>query len=115
MRALTVLILILICELPSAVALAKTQSQATQPPIGSLENILAIDDPPARIAALQRFLKSNIVLEQTQIAREALVASYAQLGEAQLGENNIERAVEEFGRAIADLPEKVTDRFFEEA
>src|SRR5262249_49094764 len=54
-------------------------------------------------------------LEQTQIAREALVASYAQLGEAQLGENNIERAVEEFGRAIADLPEKVTDRFFEEA
>src|SRR5262245_14233789 len=100
MRALTVLIFLMICELPSAVALAQTQlpgtppptQPPTQPPIGSLENVLAIEDPTTRVVALQRFLKSNVILGQTQTAREALVASYAQLGETQLGENNIERA-----------------------
>src|SRR5262249_41120848 len=52
--------------------------------------------------------------EQTQKAREAIVTSRAQLAETALGENGLEQAMETFRRAIAELPELVTDRFFEE-
>lgn len=83
-------------------------------PTGSLESIRSIEDPTARIAALQKFLKTNIIADQTLAARETLVASWAQLAETQLGENNIERASVDFQRALAALPEKITDRFFEE-
>jgi tetratricopeptide (TPR) repeat protein len=123
-KALTIQVMLL-CALSCGAALAQTQPADSAspsdgaPPLpqttqGSLESLLTIEDPTARIAALQKFLKTNSLLEQSQIAREALVASHAQLGETQLGENNIERAAEEFRRALAGLPEKITDRFFEE-
>ncbi|MGH9938291.1 MAG: tetratricopeptide repeat protein, partial [Blastocatellia bacterium] len=99
----------LICTLICASA----QAQSTPAP-GSIESALAIEDPTARIAALQKFLKTNNVSEQARTAREAIVASWAQLAEGALGENSIERAMENFRRAIAGLPERVTDRFFEE-
>jgi tetratricopeptide (TPR) repeat protein len=94
--------------------------RAQQPPAntaalaGSLESIRSIEDPAARIAALQKFLKTNIIAEQALAAREAIVASWAQLAEGQLSANNIERANADFQRALAALPENVTDRFFEE-
>ena len=84
-----------------------------QTPSG-LDAVLAMENPTERIPALQKFLRSNTIPEQAQTAREALVASYAQLGETQLSENNIERAAEEFTRAANALPEKITDQFFEE-
>ncbi len=88
------------------------QSQSTVPTSGSITAALALEDPSERIAALQKFLKANSIPEQSQTAREAIVASYAQLAEAQLAENNIERAGAGFRKAIAALPENVTDRFF---
>jgi tetratricopeptide (TPR) repeat protein len=80
----------------------------------ALNDILALEDPPARITALQQFLKTNPNGEPALTAREALVASYAQIGETQLGENNIEKAVDAFQRAIKALPKQISDRFFEE-
>jgi tetratricopeptide (TPR) repeat protein len=81
---------------------------------GALEQALAIEEPAARITALQRFIRSNSIPQQTQTAREAIVASWAQAADAHLGENEVEKAVENFRRALAALPEKITDRFFEE-
>ncbi|MFN8000119.1 MAG: tetratricopeptide repeat protein [Acidobacteriota bacterium] len=89
-------------------------AQAQQPAPGSLDGVLTIEDPTERIAALQKFLKTNIIADQTLAAREAIVASYAQLAETQLAENNIEKAVTEFRKALATLPDKITDQFFEE-
>ncbi|MCI0524634.1 MAG: tetratricopeptide repeat protein [Acidobacteria bacterium] len=103
-------ICLLICVAPCASAFAQTPL----PPTGPIESAIAIEDPNARIAALQKFLKLNTVPEQAQTAREAIVASWAQLADLQLAENNIERAVEYFRRALAALPEKITDRFFDE-
>lgn len=103
-------ICLLVCLLPCASAFAQTPL----PPAGSLESAIAIEDPNDRIAALQKFLKLTTVPEQAQTAREAIVASWAQIADLQLAENNIERAVEYFRRALAALPEKVTDRFFDE-
>jgi tetratricopeptide (TPR) repeat protein len=103
-------ICLLICLFPCASAFAQTPL----PPAGSLESAIAIEDPNARIAALQKFLKLTTVPDQAQAAREAIVASWAQLADLQLAENNIERAVEYFRRALAALPEKITDRFFDE-
>ena len=37
-----------------------------------------------------------------------------QLGETQLGENNIEKASANFRKALASLPEKIGDQFFAE-
>ncbi len=105
-------ICVLICALLCATVSAQSPSPAPAP--GSIEGALAIEDPNARIAALQKFLKTNSLPEQAQTAREAIVASWAQLADVQLGENNIERAVENFRRALTALPEKITDRFFEE-
>ncbi len=103
-------ICVLICVIPGASVFAQTPL----PPAGSIESAIAIEDPNARIAALQKFLKLNNVPEQAQTAREAIVASWAQLADLQLAENNIERAVEYFRRALTALPEKITDRFFDE-
>ncbi len=102
------------CVLICALLCADVSGQPSTPAANSLESALAIEDPNARIAALQKFLKTNAIPEQVQTAREAIVASWAQLAEVQLGDNNVERAVENFRRALAALPEKITDRFFEE-
>ena len=104
---------ILMCALICAPICASAQAQSTPPP-GSIESALAIDDPTARIAALQKFLQTGAGAEQSQTAREAIVTSWAQLAEAALGEKSLERAMENFRRAIAELPETVTDRFFED-
>jgi tetratricopeptide (TPR) repeat protein len=90
------------------------QPQSTSPPSDSFEAALAIEDPTARIEALQQFLQSNTAPERSQAAREAIVRSYAQLGEIQLRENNIERAVAGFRKAIDALPQNINDRFFGE-
>ncbi|MFM8395353.1 MAG: tetratricopeptide repeat protein [Acidobacteriota bacterium] len=82
--------------------------QSTEP----LESALAIEDPRARIAALRRFTGDGVVAEQAQTAREAMVASWAQLAEKQLNDNNIERATADFRQAIAALPRTINDRFF---
>ena len=58
-----------------------------------LATVLAMEDPTARIAALKKYLAAGTPEEQLQTAREATVASWAQLAEKQLGDNNIERAI----------------------
>src|SRR5437016_4060281 len=62
----------------------------------TVEAALTIEDPAARINALQQILKTRPAIEQADAAREAIVASWAQLGEAQLGDNNIEKAIANF-------------------
>ncbi|MFN0107230.1 MAG: tetratricopeptide repeat protein [Blastocatellia bacterium] len=88
----------------------------TEPPSlpQTLEAIIAIEDPTARLTTLQQFLKTNPATEQANAAREAIVTSWAQLGEAQLNENNIEKAVANFRKSLGALPEKTTDKFFQE-
>src|SRR5262245_52912037 len=103
----------LIYALICALICASAQAQST-PAQGSIESVLAIDDPTARIAALQKFLETNGSSEQAQTAREAIVTSRAQIAEGAFGESGVERALENFRRAIAELPELVTDRFFDE-
>jgi tetratricopeptide (TPR) repeat protein len=76
--------------------------------------ILEIEDPAARAAVLRKFLETGDTSEQIQMAREAVVTRRAQLAESALGQNNIERAMENFRRAVAGTQERVTDRFFEE-
>src|SRR6266508_3887858 len=76
--------------------------------------ILEIEDPAARAAVLRKFLETGNTSEQIQTAREAVITRRAQSAESALGQNNIERAMENFRRAVAGTPERVTDRFFEE-
>jgi len=76
--------------------------------------ILAIEDPAARDAALRKFIQTNNASEQIQTAREAIVIRRAQLAESALGRNDVERAMENFRRAVAMAPERGADRFFEE-
>ncbi len=80
----------------------------------TVEAALTIEDPADRINTLQQILKARPAIEQADAAREAIVASWAQLGEAQLGENNIEKASANFRKALASLPEKISDQFFAE-
>lgn len=75
---------------------------------------LAIEDPAARAAALRKFLETNNTSEQTQAEREAIVTKWAQMAESDLGRRDVERGVEKFRRAVAGMPGRVTDRFFEE-
>lgn len=120
MRIVSIKISALICLLLlSTLVFAQDQPaplpQAPAPPaIGSIEAALAVEDPTERLAALQKFLKTNIIPEQAQTAREGIVASYAQMAEVQLGENNIDKALADFRKALSVLPEKTSDRFFEE-
>lgn len=94
-------------------SVAQTTSSQSQPP-RTINDILALEDPAARLTALQQFLKTNTTGEPALTAREAVVFSHSQIGEAQLNDNNIEKALEAFQRAIKALPKQVSDRFFEE-
>jgi tetratricopeptide (TPR) repeat protein len=76
--------------------------------------ILAVEDPAARVAALRKFLETGAGSEQVQTAREAVVMRRAQLAEIALGRNDVERGMENFRRAVALMPGRITDRFFEE-
>lgn len=105
-----ILMCALICALVNTQAPAQRQETPAQ---GSIESVLAIEDPNARIVALQKFLKTNNIPEQAQTAREAIVASWAQLADSQLGENSA-GAMENFRHAAQALPDHITDRFFEE-
>ncbi len=95
------------------VAQSKTSLPQRQPSL-TYEEAMALEDPATRIAALQQILKSRPAHDHANDMREAIVASYAQLGEAQLNENNSEKAVIEFRKALAALPEVITDTFFQE-
>jgi tetratricopeptide (TPR) repeat protein len=107
---------LLFVSLISIVISGLAQSQPTTPSSDPLEAALAIPDPATRIGALQQFLKASDekTPEKIQAAHEAIVTSYAQLAEAQLAENNIEKSVAGFRQAIAALPANVSDRFFVE-
>lgn len=80
--------------------------------VDPLERVLAIGDPVARIAELKRFIDGKVTAEQSLRAREAMVASWAESGEKELRDNNIERAVARFRQAIGELPATVSDQFF---
>jgi tetratricopeptide (TPR) repeat protein len=103
--------LVVFCLTLFGIAVA-AQPQSTSPQRGTIEAALAIEDPAARIEALQQFIKSSNEPSQTQAAREAVVRTYAQLAEVQLRENNIEKAVAGFRKAIDALPGNVSERFF---
>lgn len=92
---------------------AWAQEPPAQPVSGTLDAALGVEDPTERIAALRKFLRTNIIPEQSQTAREAIVASYAQIGESRLSENEIEKAVAAFRNALGAIPEKASDRLFE--
>lgn len=91
---------------------AAAQPQSTPLPPGTIEAALAIEDPAARLEALQQFIQSSNEPAKIQAARDAVVRTYAQLAEVQLRENNIEKAVAGFRKAIDAIPGNVSDRFF---
>jgi len=89
-----------------ACLLSQTRSQ--------LDKAVAIEDPTERIAALKELIKENPAGDVGATAREEIVLSWAQLAARQLADNNIERALEAFRSAIDELPETVTDKFFQD-
>jgi tetratricopeptide (TPR) repeat protein len=109
-------VMLRLCLLIVGLALSQAayaQTTPAQTPRG-LNDILALEDPSARLTALQQFLKTNTTGETALTAREAVVFSHSQIGEAQLNDNNIEKAVEAFQRAIKALPKQISDQFFED-
>ena len=115
MKVCSIWISLLVCAVLVCSAAAQSKTSLTQPKNApTYDEAIAIEDPAARITALQQFLKTRPAAEQADAAREAIVASWAQLGEVELGENSIEKAVANFRKALGALPEKVTDKFFQE-
>lgn len=79
-----------------------------------LDQALTVEEAQARISALQTFLKSHPESSLADTAKEGLVQSWAFLGGSQLMAQNLDRALLYFRRALAALPAKISDRFFEE-
>lgn len=95
-------------------ASAQSKTSPNRVQIPTYEEAIAIEDPTARITALQQILKARPEPEQADQISESIVTSWAQLGEAQLNENNIEKALANFRKSLASLPENITDKFFQE-
>lgn len=91
--------------------LAVTAAAQDQSP-GSIEAILTIEDPTERIASLRKFLKTNNLPDQARTAKEALVASWAQIADSFLNNSEVEKAMEAFDESIGSLPEEISDTFF---
>ncbi|MBS1811659.1 MAG: tetratricopeptide repeat protein [Acidobacteria bacterium] len=80
----------------------------------TLEAALATTEPPARIEALQNFLKAQPDAAQAETARAELTRTFAYLGETNLAEKNVDVAIQNFKRAVASFPQKPDDKFFDE-
>ena len=78
-----------------------------------LDKALAAEEAQARISALQAFLESHPESSLADTAKEGIVQSWAFLGGGQLVVQNLDQALVYFRRALAALPEKISDRFFE--
>jgi tetratricopeptide (TPR) repeat protein len=89
-------------------------SAIAQEPPSTLEAALATTDPAARLTALQKFLQAQPDVPQADTARAELTRVYAYLGEIQLGEKNVDGAIQQFKQAIAAFPKQVDDKFFDE-
>lgn len=101
----------LLCLLLGASGAQERQSAARS----QLDAAIAVVDPTERIAALEGFIAKNSDGELNLTAREEIVRSRAELAELQLKENNIGSAMALLRQAVAELPERVSDRFFERA
>ncbi len=109
------LAVLLCCAMSAAFAQTPAKPEAkAQTQLQTLDAIVAMEDANTRITALQQFLKTNANNDKTVTAREALVASYGQVAENHLNDNNIEKAVDAFQRAFKALPKQVSEKFFKE-
>ncbi|MBO0863056.1 MAG: tetratricopeptide repeat protein [Chloracidobacterium sp.] len=95
----------------------KPAARVTEALAGALRqaaDILSIEDPTARDAALRKLIEIGDASEQIQAAQEAAVTGLARKAESALAQNDVEGGMENFRRAVAKAPERVDDRFFEE-
>lgn len=93
----------------SAVAGAQDRSLSRR----QFDAAVAVVDPEERIAALEAFISRNRDAELAVSAHEEIVRSRAEMAERRLADNDIRGAMDLLRRAIAGLPEKTSDRFFE--
>ena len=103
--------------LPAQSSIEDPAARATKALAGAgrlIVETFAIEDPAARAAALRKFLEANNSSYLTLAEREGIVMRWAQMAESDLGRSDVERGMEKFRRAIAGIPGRVTDRFFEE-
>jgi tetratricopeptide (TPR) repeat protein len=80
----------------------------------TFEAAMATTEPAARREALQKFLQAQPEAPQADAARAELTRVYAYLGEMQLGEKNLDAAMQQFKQAIASLPKQLDNPFFDE-
>lgn len=86
-------------------------AQENQP---TLEAALALTEPNARIEALQKYLQAQPDAANADTARGELTRTFAYLGETQLGQKNVDAAVQSFKQAIAAFPKTIDEKFFTE-
>ncbi len=86
-------------------------AQENQP---TLEAALALTEPNARIEALQKYLQVQPDAANADTARAELTRTFAYLGETQLGQKNVDAAVQSFKQAIAAFPKQIDEKFFTE-
>ena len=109
-----VLILVALSILVVPVSLAQRERRSGRQ-AGEADELIAITDVNERIKALEGFLKEKPADSKGSVdAREALVMSWAELASADLAENRIAPAMEHFQKAVAALPDEVSEKLFEE-
>lgn len=92
-----------------------TQAQSNSSDVRSAyDAAMAVSEPADRIVALQRFIQNYPSSELVDNAREDAARGLAALGEVQLTERNIERALDYFKQSVAISPGKMSDKFFDE-
>lgn len=112
--------LLVILLLLNSLALAQDQPPSIQTPANQSTELqefnaaLAQDDANARAAALRRFLASWPKSEQAGQAREMLVQSIAATAEPMLAAQRIEQALATFRQALAEAPEQLSNKLFDE-
>jgi tetratricopeptide (TPR) repeat protein len=109
MRFTQVIAFVALVLFSSAVVSAQTPSARRQ-----LDDAAAIEEPNERIAALKEFISRTPGQQLLTAAREQLVLAWAQVGERHLGANNISAASEAFRSAVAELPDQISDKFFQD-
>jgi tetratricopeptide (TPR) repeat protein len=108
-RLTQVIVFVALILLSSGIGGAQTPSARRQ-----LDEAAAIEDPNERIAALKEFIGKNSNQQLLTTAQEQVVLGWAQVGERQLGANNISAASAAFRTAVAELPDQISDEFFKD-
>ena len=118
-----VILSVSLCLILSQIAFGQDQKPPEQKPPQSVESVVAEQselnqamtaDLANRVTLLTAFLKAHPQSAMIERARQALVQTYAAIGNEYLQNGNVDKGIQAFKASFDAIPEPITDAYFQQ-